>query len=67
MQRNEIILYRDQGSWMAWYKGPHVARLRSAGFAADVLPTAYLAGAAAETVRLAIASRNPDVAVTVKP
>lgn len=62
--KNKIQLFPTPQAWMARFIGPHAEGVIDA-FGCDVIPTPFTAKANAETVRRAIANRNPGVDVDV--
>lgn len=63
--QNVITLTRTAECWLATWSGPHAKRVYQ-NFGTTTLPTAFTGRAAAETVRKAIATLNPESVVAVK-
>jgi hypothetical protein len=54
-----ITLYRGADSWLAHWQGDDAAEIKRL-FGTDILPTAYTAQAAGDTVQAEISRLNPE-------
>jgi hypothetical protein len=61
----KIILFIEDGQWMARFQGPHAQRTLQL-FSTDTLPTAYSADVPPPTVQAELRERNPGCSVEIE-